>query len=104
METSKRFSKVFHFAGYAAIIAILAGCGHSKPLLRTKSETEIAVSAIKAEWLKLCEAPAGGDPENQVGALLQDYADVAEALAICIKRHNDLVGYLKPVIKKEQAK
>lgn len=84
-------------------MAALAGCGHTAPHIRMKSETEIAVSAIKLEWLKGCEVPAAAPLANSVGALLQDYVDTAEALAICTRRHNDFVGYIKPLVAKEQA-
>lgn len=67
-----------------------------------KSETEIAVAAIKAEWLKPCEGLLTPTPENAVGNLLQDYADMAAALAECRARQNDLVEYLSPVVKKER--
>lgn len=79
----------------------LAGCFTTIPQIRTKSETEIAVAAIKSEWLKPCTAPVESEPSNTVGGLLQDYLETAEAFAICMKRHNDFVGYIKPVIVKE---
>ena len=89
------------------IALLLGGCFH-KPVkpsepVRAKSETELAVAAIDREWLKKCEGLSGQMPDNQVGALLQDYVDVATPLAECMKRHNSLVDYLDPVIKKERA-
>jgi hypothetical protein len=83
----------------------IAGCATNEPAkIRTKSETEIAVAAIKLEWLKSCEHQAVSTPDNQVGVLLQDYVDTAEAFAICMKRHNDFVGFIRPIVEKERAK
>lgn len=104
MEKSKRVGAVFQSTCYAAIIALLAGCGFDSPLIRTKSETELAVSAIKSDWLMLCVDKEKVVPQNQVGALLQDYVDMAEVLAICMKRHNDFVGYIKPIVEKERTR
>lgn len=81
----------------------LAGCvTPAKDKVRTKSETEIAVSAIRAEWLTDCVFEQTPEQENQVGGLLQDYVDMAEALALCMKRHNDFVGYMRPIVQKER--
>ena len=105
MAKSKRVTQIHSRAGAAALVSalFLVGCGHDKPLIRTKSETEIAVAAIKSEWLKTCSPPVEDETGNQIGALLKDYVDTAEALAICIKRHNDFVGYIKPIVEKERA-
>ena len=63
----------------AAVATILGGCNTTtvRTDVKFKSETEIAVAAIKNEWLTLCEGPQGAMPENGIGSLLQDYSDVA---------------------------
>lgn len=105
METRKRITTVFQSAACAAIIVILVGCAATvQPQVQTKSETELAVSAIKLEWLTDCEFTPVDPLGNQIGALLQDYVDTAEALAICMKRHNDFSGYMRPILKKERAR
>lgn len=105
METCKRITTVFQSAAYTAIIVLLTGCATAvQPKVQTKSETELAVSAIKMEWLTDCEFVPADPLGNQIGGLLQDYVDTAEALAICMKRHNDFSGYMRPILKKERAK
>ena len=87
----------------AVSAAVLVGCGTAPPAttVKTKSETEIAVESIDREWLKECsfDAPM---PENSTGDLLQDYADMAAAFAVCKTRHNELVWMLGPIVKKER--
>jgi hypothetical protein len=85
----------------------LVACG-SKPVkpttpLPTKSETEIAVSQIKAEMLLKCEG-FGPERVNTVGSFALDFADAAAGWATCITRHNGLVDYLKPIVEKEKRK
>lgn len=105
METRKRITKVFQSITCAAIITALVGCPATmQPQVHTKSETELAVSAIKMEWLTDCEFVPAEPLGNQIGGLLQDYVDTAEALAVCMKRHNDFSGYMRPILKKERAK
>lgn len=86
----------------------LSGCAWLCPApeskVKTKSETELAVEAIRAEWLKPCEGMAAGAPDNNVGALLQDGTDAMSFLAICMKRHNAFVDYMAPIIAKERLK
>lgn len=83
----------------------LAGCGHNPPAqLRTKSETELAVSAIKMEWLAPCAGVNTPLTENTIGALLQDYVDVTAKFAICMQRHNDFVQYMAPIVANERSK
>lgn len=81
---------------------LLSGCMHTDKLIRTKSETELAVAAVNTEWLKPCEGLAGDTPDNEVGNLLQDYADLAAAYAACDARHKSLSDYLGPIVKKER--
>ena len=106
METRSFAGRAFRCIVSAAIILSLTGCfgTFGKAAVKTKSETEIAVAEIKAEWLKRCEGLAGTMPENQTGNLLQDYADMASAFAQCIERHKALADYIEPVMKKERAR
>ena len=85
------------------IAALLAGCTTVKTQdsVKIKSETEIAVSELKLEWLTECEG-LGGVAENEVGALLQDFVDLSALFAVCQARHKDLVQYLVPIVKKER--
>lgn len=105
METStslgRAFSRLFTLA---VIAATLAGCAATKvgDSIRFKSETELGVSAIRLEWLKRCEGLTSPMPTNDTGNLLQDYADMAGALRLCMDRHNSFVEYLTPIVKKEQ--
>ena len=87
----------------APIIAAVAvvGCG-TTPALQTRSETEIAVSNVKAEWLKDCEVLVGPMPANTIGSLLQDHADISALLAMCIARHNDFAAYMRPIVDREK--
>ena len=89
---------------FATAVMLLAGCSTTsvKTNVKFKSETEIAVAAIKNEWLTLCEGPQGAVPENSTGALLQDYSDVAAAFAVCKERNKALIMYLRPIVKKER--
>lgn len=89
---------------FAAAVMLLASCSTTsvKTGVEFKSETEIAVAAIKNEWLTLCEGPQGPVPENGVGALLQDYTDIAAAFAVCKERNKSLIMYLRPIVKKER--
>lgn len=83
----------------------LVGCTgpvRKVPALLVSSETEIAVQAIKAEWLKLCDEVVGPPPENEIGNLLLDYNALAGVAAPCRVRHNSLVEYLAPVVAKER--
>lgn len=82
----------------------LVGCGTiaGGGTVRMKSETELAVSEISEQWLTKCEGVTSPAPDNQVGLLLQDYNDLAVALANCMTRNNGLVDYLKPLVKKER--
>lgn len=59
--------------------------------------------AIKSEWLQKCTLDKAV-PTNNVGALLQDYVDLSEQFAVCSARHNALIQYLAPVVKKERAR
>lgn len=105
MEKGTSAGKLFRCVGSALIIAfMLAGCQSTKILnaIKMKSETEIAVSSIKLEWLKKCDGLEGPMPENQIGALLQDNALLSAALAVCIARHNSFVEYMKPIVEKER--
>ena len=97
----RAFSRLFTLA---LIATTLAGCATLKPgeSIRFKSETELGVSAIRLEWLKRCEGLEGPMPTNEVGNLLQDYADMAAALRSCANRHNSFVDYIGPIVKKEQ--
>lgn len=106
METRSLFGRAFRCVFSAAIILALSGCSWTlgSSAVRTKSETEIAVSEIKLEWLKRCEGLAGPMPDNQTGNLLQDYADLASALAVCQERHKAIADYIEPVVKKERAR
>lgn len=85
----------------------LAGCGlfrkKTEAPYQPKSETELAIGQIKAEMMKRCEG-VGPTPQNSVGGLLQDHADISAVAAECITRHNSLVDYLEPIVKKEQSK
>lgn len=87
-----------------AALFMLSGCAtlQTSDSIRTKSETELAVSAIRSEWMTHCEGVAGDMPVNETGGLLQDYADVAAAFAVCRERHNSLVEHLKPIVQKER--
>lgn len=90
--------------GILSAVAIFAGGCTTPPQtgVKFKSETEIAVGAIRNDWLALCEGPQGSMPENGVGLLLQDYADLAAAFAVCKERNKSLVMYLRPIVKKER--
>ena len=95
--------------GLGAIVSIglVAGCSttpvkvHSD--IKLRSETELAIQAIKEEWLKPCLG-VGQPQENSIAGLLQDYTDAAAGFAICMRRHNSFVDYLTPVVAKEKAK
>lgn len=85
----------------------LSGCASSKltpASVKTRTETELAIAAVKSEWLKRCDMPSAGVPENNIGALLQDYLDVASALAECSQRLSSFIEYMEPIVKKEQAR
>lgn len=85
----------------AVIFAMMAGC-ETAPVtgIKTQTEVEIAVAAVKDEWLKECEGLPALTPGNEVGNLLEEYTDVAGLLATCIARHNDSVRYIKPIVQK----
>lgn len=70
--------------------------------IRAKSETELAVSAVNAEWLVECEGPVDPMLDNNIGNLLQDYANMAEMFAVCQARHRKLIEYLVPIVNKER--
>ena len=102
METRTRICLA---AAVAACFA-LTGCpgrGHI-PTIPTKSETEIAVEQITAEWLAPCERMALGVPDNSVGNLLHDFNSAAGLLTECVTRQRSLVEYLAPVVVKEKAR
>jgi len=105
MEKGQTACRPFASVGIAAIIAVLVGCAHNevRPEIKFKSETEVAVANIKMDWLKRCEGLPAAMPANEVGSLLQDYADMAKALAECIQRHTTLADYLEIVVQKERA-
>lgn len=102
MEARKGYG--FTRACVSAFCAIaLVGCGHDGPLIATQSETDIAISQIKDEWLTKC-AGLGPEKDNNIGNLLQEYGELAALLAVCMKRHNDFVDYLAPVVAKQKQK
>jgi hypothetical protein len=88
---------------FTVVAFLLTGCfGTTSPVkIRIKSETELAVAAIKTEWLIRCKFLASAPP-NEVGALLQDYADMATAFAECQQRQNSFIEYMEPIVKKER--
>lgn len=98
----------FRAACIAMILGALSGCFASfrqpPAVVVTKSETEIAVEAIKDEWLVACPGVTGPMPTNTTGNLLQDYNNVAAAGGECMARHNNLVDYLRPFVAKEKAR
>ena len=95
--------------GAAASFLVLLTCGGcatkvlTPDAIRVKTETEVAIAAIQAEWLQKCTLEKAAI-SNSVGALLQDYVDLAEQFAVCSARHNELVMYLSPVVRREKAK
>jgi len=97
-------TRLFSVLAITLIAVILPGCAALKPgeSIRFKSETELGVSAIRLEWLKQCEGPGGTMPTNDIGSLLQDYADLATAFRLCANRHNSFIEYMEPIVKKEQ--
>lgn len=70
----------------------------------TKSESELALEQVKAEWLVKCRGLESPMPENDIGKLLADYNDLAGVSATCMERHNSFVDYIGPVILKEKAR
>ena len=103
MEKGTRHCSIFHATAAALIILSLVGCGGKLPFIRTKSETELAVSEIKAEWLAPCAGLSVSNPDNSMEGLLSDYLALAEAMTICSTRHTSFVNYIKPVVDKERA-
>jgi hypothetical protein len=105
METRTFNGKRFTCFCAFAIILMLAACRTTPKVedpIRTKSATELGVAEIKLEWLIPCKGLETPQPENEIGALLQDYADLAKVAAECALRHNSLLEYLGPIVKKER--
>jgi len=105
METCKVLVDLACRLFVCTVVSVVTGCATVPPVARFKSETELAVAATKTEWLKRCEIPgslAGGMPDNNVGSLLQDYADMTSAFAECRLRYNSLIDYIEPIVKKER--
>jgi hypothetical protein len=100
MDESKR-ARPGRFAALI-VIAVLAGCTTPVPQVSTKTETEIAVSEIPVEWLQGCDAVSADIPKNEVGTLLLDYTELAEAYAASCRRYKSLSDYLREVVKKER--
>jgi hypothetical protein len=72
--------------------------------VKTKTELETAIENVKDEWLKPCE-PLQPLPENPtVGALLDDAAGALLDAAMCAARHNSLVDYITPIVRKQKLK
>ncbi len=88
----------------ALVVVFFTGCAtlQTSDAVRTKSETELAVAAVKKEWLIPCEGLAAVVPTNDIGTLLQDYADMATAFATCQKLHKSFVDYMAPIVQKER--
>lgn len=96
------------FAAIAALM-LLSSCGTKvsiqQPAVKTQTATELAVAAIRDDWLKKCEGlPPGPPPENNVGGLLEDYNQVAAVAATCMALQHSLVDYLAPLVAKEKGK
>lgn len=105
MEKGTSPGYLFRCVFSALIISFaLTGCQSTKILnsVKVKTETELAVSSIKLEWLKKCDGLEGPMPENSIGALLQDNALLSAAFAVCIARHNSFVEYMRPIVEKER--
>lgn len=87
-----------------ALVVLFAGCATKPaPAVRTKSQTEVAVSELPADWLQGCDKIEAGGSRNEVGELLLDYTALAEAYAASCNRYKTLSDYLKEVVKKERA-
>lgn len=100
MDASKRARPAVGAVILAALLAV--GCSTTVPTVKTKSETEIAVSEIPADWLLGCDKISDSAPDNEVGELLLDYTELAKAYATSCTRYKNLSDYLKEVVKKER--
>lgn len=83
----------------SVIAVMMSACETAPPRVVTKTETEIAVAAVKDEWLKECEGLVGV-PSNSIENLLVDYTDLSSVAAICFARQRDFVQYMAPIVKK----
>lgn len=82
-------------------LAVLAGCAQVPGQPAGDPEVGVGLRYIKDEWLAPCDGP-GEAPENSVGNLLQDMADIATLGSTCRERHRSLVEYLAPLVKKSR--
>lgn len=108
MAKSAKFSSVStrfaRFCGLGTVVLVLVGCETAPkkvPNLVTKSDTELAIEALSEEWLRECEG-LSGEPDDSVGALLQDGTTAMSLLGQCVARHNGLVRYLRPIVAAEK--
>lgn len=95
---------VILFALLLCLVAI-TGCAAKPvaPTVKLKTPLETAIEQIKDEWLLPCTTiPVSST--NTVGNLLDEAASSLLLAAECPARHNTLVDYLAPVVRKQKGR
>ncbi len=85
-------------------IGTLSGCAATTPNpgVKVKSELEIAIEAVKDEWLRPCADLPDAPTVNSIGNLLEDASASLVIAAECAARHNSFVDYIAPVVNRQK--